>query len=130
MGKVDRLQGAGRICCKTLRGRNRKLPVGGHGTSEVAEIRTGCLSPCKLHSMTPWSWGFIAIRGYHQAGISENVATYDHVPVRVERAVVGKDGGSREGRRVDRGGYAIVGEVSGGLEGSRVDQGLCDGRRR
>jgi len=35
--------GDGRVefCSKTLRGRNRKCPVGGRGLVEVAKIRTG-----------------------------------------------------------------------------------------
>ena len=41
MGKVDGRRATRRICCKRLRGRNRKLPVGGRGPAEVAEIRTG-----------------------------------------------------------------------------------------
>jgi len=41
MGKVDGRRATRRICCKGLLGRNRKLPVGGHGPVEVAEIRMG-----------------------------------------------------------------------------------------
>jgi len=41
MGKVDGRRATRRICCKTLRGRNRKLPRGECWLAEVVKIRTG-----------------------------------------------------------------------------------------
>jgi len=41
MGNGNGWRDTGRICCKKLRGRNQKCPVGGRGPAEVAKIQTG-----------------------------------------------------------------------------------------
>jgi len=45
--------GDGRVnfCNQTLRGRNRKCPVGGHGLAEVAEIETGRFESCPFGNL-------------------------------------------------------------------------------